>query len=190
MYRLWGVVILIIIGSGLMSHTSWAARAYVTDQFRISLRRGPSTENKILKFLPSGFPVDILETQEGWNLVQAMSDDQNSIKGWILSRYLITRLPWKDRVEPLLQENEILKEKLSALKRKWNSALKLETDKYSKLKALHNACLENIKRLTKENERLRSSQTDRLFMLGALVLLCGLIIGLVAGRQKKRRLIL
>ena len=63
------MIILITFGVCLMGQTSWAKKAYVTDSFRISLRRGPSIENKILEFLPSGMPVEILESKEGWNLV-------------------------------------------------------------------------------------------------------------------------
>ena len=48
----------------LLAQTSWAGKAYVTDSFRISLRRGPTIENKILRFVSSGLPVEVLESQE------------------------------------------------------------------------------------------------------------------------------
>lgn len=173
-----------------MSHKSWAANVYVTDQFRISLRRGPSTENKILKFLPSGYPVEILENQEGWSLVHSADGEQESIRGWVLSRYLITRQPWEKQTKSLLQENAILKKKLAGFENEWKAALKQETDKYEKIKAVYDASQKTIQKLMKENERLKFSQRDRLFILGALVLFFGLISGLIVGRQKKRRYLL
>ena len=81
----------------LLSSVSWASKAFVTDNFRISLRRGPRIENKILKFLPSGQPVEILETQEGWTRVRPMGPDQDGLDGWVLSHYIISRTPWQNK---------------------------------------------------------------------------------------------
>ncbi|NQT71024.1 MAG: TIGR04211 family SH3 domain-containing protein [Desulfobacteraceae bacterium] len=170
-----------------MGHTSWAAKGYVTDSFRISLRRGPSIENKILKFLPSGYPVEILKTEEGWSLVHSLADDQENLKGWVLSRYLIIRPPWENQAKLLLQENAVLKEKLAHLEGERDVALKQEADKHVKLKTNHESSQETIQMLTKENENLRFSQKNRLFLSGALVLLCGLISGMLVGRQQKKQ---
>jgi SH3 domain protein len=170
-----------------MSPKSWATNGYVTDQFRISLRRGPSTENKILKFLPSGYPVEILENQQGWSLVRSADDVPESIKGWVLSRYLITRQPWEKQARSLFQENAALKKRLAGFENKWKEALKKETDKYEKLKGVYDASQKTLQRLIKENERLKFSQRDRLFILGAVVLFIGLIGGVIVGRPKKRR---
>ncbi len=170
-----------------MGHTSWAAKGYVTDSFRISLRRGPSTENKILKFLPTGYPVEILKTEEGWSLVHSLADNQENIKGWVLSRYLIIRLPWENQTKLLLQENAVLKEKLARLEGDRDETLKQEADKYVKLKTVHDSSQKTIQILTKENENLKFSQKNRLFLSGALVLLCGLISGMLVGRQQKKQ---
>lgn len=186
MYR-YRLITIIILGLCLTGHTSWAAKGYVTDSFRISLRRGPSTENKILKFFPSGHPVEILETKEGWSLVHSLADGQENLKGWVLSRYLIIRLPWEIQTKSLLQENAALKKKLARLEDGRNGALKQEADKYVKLKTVHASSQKTIQMLTKENENLKSSQKNRLFLSGALVLLCGLISGMIVGRQQKRR---
>lgn len=170
-----------------MGHTGWAAKGYITDSFRISLRRGPSTENKILKFLPSGYPVEIIETKEGWSLVHSIVDDQENLKGWVLSRYLIIRPPWEHQVKSLLQENAVLKEKLARLEGKQDVSLKQEADRYVNLKTVHESSQKTIQMLTKENENLRFSRKNRLFLSGALVLLCGLISGILVGRQQKKR---
>jgi len=182
------LIIPIALGLSIIAQASWAAKAYVTDSFRISLRRGPSIENKILKFLPSGMPVEVLESQEGWSRVQPLESRQRSIKGWVLSRYLITRLPWETQARSLEQENIQLKEKLARIEEEREVTLKRKVADYLELKAAHEIAQETVQTLTRENESLRSSQRNKWFAMGALVLLCGLMIGLViGGKEKKRR---
>ena len=204
----------VILWLCLMGQTTWATNAYVTDFFRISLRRGPSIENKILKFLPSGMPVEILKTQEGWSYIQHLDSDDNDVRGWVLSRYLITRLPWEQQVRSLKEEIGPLKEKLAGIENELAEAAKREqklskelreyidahnklqdeyrslkkaSADYLNLKAAFETIRQTVKTLTIENEDLRISQMNKWFAIGALVLLCGLMIGLVIGRQQKRR---
>ncbi len=182
------LIIPIALGLSIIAQASWAAKAYVTDSFRISLRRGPSIENKILKFLPSGMPVEVLESQEGWSSVHPLKPGQRSIKGWVLSRYLITRLPWETQARSLKQENVQLKEKLARIEEEREETLKRKIGDYMELKAAHETAQETVQTLTRENENLRSSQRNKWFAMGGLVLLCGLMIGLViGGKEKKRR---
>jgi len=181
------LIIPIALGLSLIAQASWAAKAYVTDSFRISLRRGPSIENKILKFLPSGLPVKILESKEGWCRVHPLEPGRSSIKGWVLSRYLITRLPWEIQARSLKQENAQLKEKLARIQEEWEETLRRKVGDYLKLKEACETAQETVQTLTKENESLSSSQRNQWFGTGALVLLCGLMIGLLIGRQQKKR---
>lgn len=165
-----------ILGICLMWQTSWAAGAYVTDSFRISLRRGPSIENKILKFLPSGLPVEISESQEGWSRVQLSENGRTYMQGWVLSRYLVTRLPWKVQAESLKKENARLKEKLTRIKKEHGEA-----------DSQHQQLIETVQTLTRENKGLTSSKRSKWLSVGALVLFGGLLIGLVLGGQRKKR---
>jgi len=48
--------------SGIVQEGS-ATKAYVTDTFEITLRTGPSSENRIIAMLFSGHPLDVLNTQ-------------------------------------------------------------------------------------------------------------------------------
>ena len=204
----------ILVGVVSMSVTGWASRAYITDSFRISLRRGPSIENKILKFLPSGLPVDVLESSEGWSRIIPINSDEDDISGWVLSRYLITRRPWEDQAKSLMQGVGPIKQQFDASEKALEEAKLRERELKEKLKeykALHEK-LQNdfmtlekgsgdfltlktanedaqkrVNTLTLENENLKNSQMNRWFALGALVLLCGLMIGLLIGRQQKKR---
>lgn len=165
-----------ILGICLMGQTSWAAKAYVTDSFRISLRRGPSIENKILKFLPSGLPVEISESQEGWSRVQLSKNGRTYMQGWVLSRYLVTRLPWKIQAESLKKETAQLKEKLTRIKKDHEDADHQQQQ-----------LIETVQTLTRENKSLKSSKRSKWLSMGALVLFSGLLIGVVLGGQRKRR---
>ena len=82
---------------------------------------------------------------------------------------------------------------LDGLKKEFE-ALKRGASGYLKLSAAHKVAaskLESVQKeaqeLNAENERLRSSQRNKWFATGALVLLCGLMIGLVFGRQQSKR---
>ena len=72
--------------------------------------------------------------------------------------------------------------------------LKKGAEGYLRLKTLYDAAENNMKiaqaelsKVTAENESLRSSQQNMWFLSGALVLLCGLLIGGIVGRQQKKR---
>ena len=212
--RRYRLIIPLTLGLCLMVQVSWATKVYVTDSFRISLRVGPGIENKILKFLPSGTHLEVLETGESWSQVRLLEPQGSDIRGWVLSRYLITRQPWELQTKFLMDENVQLKEKLSMLEKenhemsqrdqelaseldKYTSAfhklqyehgvLKKEAADYLKMKAAHGNMKKRVDMLARENEVLKSAQMNKWFATGALVLLCGLMIGLVIGRQQKKR---
>ena len=210
-YRL---IIPMTLGLCLMVQVSWATKAYVTDSFRISLRGGPSIQNRILKFLLSGTHLEVLEAGESWSKVRLLEPEGNDINGWVLSRYLITRQPWELQTKYLMHENAQLKERLGILEKenkemsqrdhklaseleKYTSSfhkiqyehgiLKKEAADYLKMKAAHENIKKRVDMLANENEVLMSAQMNKWFATGALVLLCGLMIGLVIGRQQKKR---
>lgn len=80
--------LLLLLLLGLLSVTSaWAgATRYVTDQLVITLRTGQGNQYQILKTLPTGTPLEVL--QQGSNgYVQVRTPDGQV--GWVLSQYLI-----------------------------------------------------------------------------------------------------
>lgn len=219
--RKFRVIILITLGLCLIGGTSWASKAYVTDSLKISIRTGPSNKNKIIKYLASGQPVDILKSKDGWSHIRVLEHELGDLEGWILSRYLITRHPWELQARSLKEENAKIKEKLAHIEKDFGETARREqiliketkedTEALEKLQSEHETLRresvdylklkdayertrstlesnqENIKELTQENEALRTSQRNRWFATGALVLFCGLIIGILLGRQQKRR---
>jgi SH3 domain protein len=205
----------------LFSEGVWATGAYVTDSLTITLRSGPSIENKIIAMLSSGQLVEVLDSRGDWSLVSLLKNGQSSKEGWVVSRYLMTRQPWERQATSLTKENTQFKEKLTALEKEFREAVRREKEPeiklketakflnklkkeheslkrgaagYLKLKATNRATqskLESTQKelegLTEKYESLRSSQRNKWFATGAGVLLFGLIVGLVLGRQQKKR---
>ena len=180
-------IILITLGMCLIAQVVPAERAYVTDTFRISLRRGPSVENKILKFLSSGLLVDIQESREGWDQIQVQEGENKTLEGWVLSRYLINRLPWKMQTESLLQENTTLKEELAGIQKGLKQKLLQSQTRIKELIANYEGTLKTVQSLVAENKPLKSSLKIELIVMGAVILFLGMLIGRMAGRQGRRQ---
>jgi SH3 domain protein len=171
----------VLLGLSLMVQPSWAERAYVTDTLRVTFRTGPSTENKIISTLNSGEPLEVLETQGDWTRVRLLGPDRGQKTGWIKAQYLVTRLPWEVQATTLGEENARLKEEIGKIRKQLSEAVLREQGLTKELR-------ENTEALGKlRGEKFRSSYRTKWFATGALVLLCGLMIGLVIGRQQKRR---
>jgi SH3 domain protein len=188
MPRFWNVFfVLAALGFSLIAQTSWASRAFVTDNFRISLRRGPSIENKILRFVPSGLPVEILETQDGWSRVKILEGEDAILEGWVLSRYLVNRLPWENQAKNLQEQNAELKEKLATLDQRWENKIRREQSLSQELKKEFELAREKAQTLAEENDILKSAKRQKWFTTGGLVLFSGLVVGLLVGKQPRRR---
>jgi SH3 domain protein len=205
----------------MVTQSGWATTAYVADSFEITLRTGPSIENKIIAMPSSGQPLEVLDAEGDWTHVRMRKADGDSVEGWVLTRYLSTRLPWEVQAEALSTENISLREKLAYAEKELKEATAGEQDLAAKLKESTEALTDvraeydslkrraadylkleaayeanrskletgeaDVQRLTEEIKQLRSSKRNRWFLTGALVLLSGLIIGLVIGRQQRRR---
>ena len=151
------VILCLLLCACLMVQSSWGGTAYVTDSFRISLRRGPSIENKILKFLDSGSPVEVIETsEEGWSLVQSLAPGDEEVQGWVLSRYLITRLPWKDQVKEMEDQVTHIKERADRLDKELSETLEREKGLMKEVEKT----TKELKVLNKEYDTLRKGSAD------------------------------
>jgi SH3 domain protein len=212
------MMLLFISGFFGITQQGWADKAYVTDSFEITLRTGPSNENRIIAMLFSGRPLEVLGTQGEWSQVKVLDDGK---EGWVLSRYLVIRLPWEVQARKLKEDLVSLNGKLNRVQKEFTDEsqqrqglaaeikrkteelealskeyleLKKGAEGYLSLKTLYEAAEKNMKtaqaelsKLTAENENLKSSHQNRWLLSGALVLLCGLLIGGIAGRQQKKR---
>jgi SH3 domain protein len=208
----------VLIGSFLafFAVTGFAESMYISDRLKVTVRRGPSTEYKILDIAESGERVEILETGEDWTLVRL----DNGKEGYVTTRYLMANPTHAIRLEQLqakhksltqqaaalLEENTSLREEnkklLSTLSGTEKSMKKLDND-YQELKAgsaeflslktkykqVSEQLTEQTKKadiLDKELSKVELNQYIKWFLAGSGVLLVGFVIGFSAKRQRRR----
>ncbi len=209
---------IVFLGIVLMcfSANGFAESMYVTDQLKLTLRSGPSTEHKILAVVESGQKVEILEPGDDWSLVR----NAKGKEGYVLTRYLMAEPTHNVRLEKLQRKHKALTQQAATLleentrfrseNKKLKSALnknektlqKLRLD-YDKLKAgsaeylelkeksktVSRQLAEQTKRADTLDEELRSVETNQYikwFLAGSGVLLMGFIVGFSARRQRRR----
>lgn len=79
-----------------------AASAWVTDQFEITLRSGPSTSNAITRMLDSGTELEVIERDRdsGYSRVRTAGGTE----GWVLTRYLMNEASAREQLEKLTSQ--------------------------------------------------------------------------------------
>ncbi len=91
-----------------------------------------------------------------------------------------------EKLEKAVNELNAVRTKYDSLKEASGSLLELQENHERSLKSLQEART-TLETLQKENMVLKSSQRNRWFLSGAVVLLVGLIFGLIMGRQQRKR---
>ncbi|MCB1985745.1 MAG: TIGR04211 family SH3 domain-containing protein [Burkholderiales bacterium] len=79
-----------------------AEQRYVTDNFEITLRTGPSGNHAIQRMIKSGAALEVLEQDEenGYSLVRT----NGGVEGWVLSRYLMREPAARVQLENLVKQ--------------------------------------------------------------------------------------
>jgi len=212
---------LLVLTLFLIWEPTRAEQTYVTDSFEITLRTGPSTRNQVIGMPSSGQVVEVLESGGDWSRVRIRDEQGKGKEGWVLSRYLMTRIPWEMQAMALKRENVEIKDKLARIEAELNEKIKTERELSTKLKETEEALqkLDNdyktlregaadylnlsaqfektqrtlantqkeLQGLTEAHLRLKSAQNHRWLAIGAIILLLGLFIGALIGRQEKKR---
>ena len=209
---------LILIGFCLafFSATGFAETKYISDKLKVTVRRGPSTEYKIIDIAESGERVEILEPGQEWTLVRL----GNGKEGYVTTRYLIAgpthavlleQLQAKQKsltqqAAALLEENTKLREdnkRLASALQSTEKTLKTTDADYKELKAgsaeyltlktkykkVNEQLSEQSQRaakLDKELSKVELNQYIKWFLAGSGVLLVGFIVGFSARRGRRR----
>lgn len=100
----------------LLAFAAGAANAqarYVSDRLEVTLRTGTSTQHAIVRMLPSGARVDVLETDEGTDYVRVRTTD--GIEGWVLGRYLMDQPAARDQLAAANRRVEELRARVADL---------------------------------------------------------------------------
>jgi len=127
---------------------------YITDQLEITLRSGQSTKHQIVRMLPSGTTVEVLEAGEEGKYTRVRTEQ--GTEGWVLTRYLDEQASARQRLKNtntrlnrLKDENKRLKSELS----------KTRTDKHS-LDKDKNALTNQSNKLQQELNRIKRVSAD------------------------------
>ena len=150
---------------------AYAETRYVTDIFQVTLRSGKSTKNGIVRMLPSGTALKVLENDRasGYTRVTTPSGKE----GWILTRYLMDLPPARARLsrsETKLASNEQnmgqMKQELQSLTEKTREleeerkALSEQNLKLSKELTSIKQVSSNAIRLSNDNQRLKKQMAE------------------------------
>ncbi len=190
---------------------------YVNDYLVITLRTGMGPEYRIIKTLPSGTALAVLEEVDQYVRVKTPS----GVEGWVGKQYLRDTPVARDqlvqlnsRVEKLGSDNRELLSERSVLQKRIadlqsdQARLTQENDHVTKENRHLTKVSARPLELQKENERLKSeaaqsraeasqlgeknrkletSSVQKWFMAGSAVLLLGIITGLILPKLKRRK---
>jgi SH3 domain protein len=146
---------LALAGLLLTSVAATGETRYISDNIPVTLRSGPSVENRILKNLPAGARVDVTGADEasGYSQVRVASD---GTEGWILTRYLTDQPVARDR---LAASEKDLADARSRVKELEAQVASLTDDLAATRERLEQASANN-KNVTSELEDIRSASAN------------------------------
>lgn len=211
-FRLSGLVLLLC----LFSASVYGETMYVSDILKLTLRTGPSIENKIIAVIESGQMMEVIQFGDEWSQVRLPSGKE----GWVLSRYLTTDETNNIKLErletmhnnltiqaaELLEENNRLKTENTRLSTEFKAgqkelvktksdyeALKAESAEFLTLKANYNRAASQLaeqtaraKQLEEQLSSLEMNTYIKWFLAGSGVLIVGFLIGFSTKRQRRR----
>ncbi|MCP4300306.1 MAG: TIGR04211 family SH3 domain-containing protein [Gammaproteobacteria bacterium] len=115
---------------GLMAGSAaFAAPAWVSDQFEVTLRSGPSTSNAIQLMIDSGLRLEVLErdADSGYSRVRT----PGGTEGWVLNRYLMSEPSAREQLQKLTSQLTNANSRGTSLNTQMN-AVKAEYDSANK----------------------------------------------------------
>ncbi len=127
-----------------------ATQRFITDQLSAPLRAGSGSQYKILAFLKSGTPLQLIQTEtadDTWSQVQT----ENGTSGWIQTKYLSSTPSAQQRLIQTKQEISIKNTQLQSLK---HSVAQLNAE-LSQLKASSGSLEKQLQSTQIEYDRLQ-----------------------------------
>lgn len=131
----------------LFASIAQADPAWVSDQFEIMLRSGPSTSNAIQLMVDSGTQLEVLErdTETGYSRVRT----PGGTEGWVLTRYLMSEPSAREQLETLTSQLTNANSRGTSL-----------NDQLAAVRAEHNSANRRIAALEGENEDLEDELAE------------------------------
>lgn len=152
------VLFLLLIPLALSVRPAIADTRYVSDELIVTMRSGMGTEYKILKYLKTGTPMEVLE-EEGDYLRVRTGDGE---EGWVLKQYITTETPktsvisgLRHEIDRLKATVDELKDKRDSLQAELNAAGRSHSEKVRELEKAASASSEDASRTARELEKLK-----------------------------------
>lgn len=94
--------VIVLCAASFVSFTAFGESAWVSDEFEVTLRTGPSTSNAIELMLASGTELELLEedAESGYSRVVT----PGGTEGWVLNRYLMSEPAAREQLAILTQQ--------------------------------------------------------------------------------------
>lgn len=155
----------------LVASQAAAESAWVSDQFEITLRTGPSTSNAIERMLPSGTELEVLErdAENGYTRVRTAG----GAEGWVLSRYLMQEPSAREQLIRLTEQltsatsrGSSLNSQLGAIRSEVETATRRIAELEREKRALEQELAEirrtaaNVLSINEQNAALRDQLTN------------------------------
>ncbi|MFP4391900.1 MAG: TIGR04211 family SH3 domain-containing protein [Desulfohalobiaceae bacterium] len=201
----------------LLTASAQAQTLYVSDQFQITMRTGPSQEHKIISMLNTGTKLLVLDELPDWILVRTPDGKE----GWVLRRYTMQRIPRDQEINQLqnklqeLQDQASSSQNMSSLleneKMELQSVLQELERELEDLQQRHQSLredagnIEEIKKelqrsktalelnrrqvssLRQENQELRSKNNLYWFLAGGGTFTLAGLLGFLLGRMQRKK---
>ena len=173
------IFLIFLVCSLLISTQVSAEKRYVTDQFEITLRSGPSGNHAIQRMVKSGSSLEVLEQDKdsGYSKVQTIG----GIEGWVLTRYLMREPAARAQLENLVKQvtgnapqNSSIRSQMGLIKTEYDNANSrindLEQEKEQLEKQLNEikSAAANVLAIDAENQQLHQKFAEAKSQLNAL----------------------
>jgi SH3 domain protein len=148
-------------------------------EVNLTLRTGAGTQYRIIGSLSTGDVAKVLTRTEGWTKVRTAEGKE----GWVSAGFLQASPPAQVQLERLGREAEELRRQVAELSEE-TTDLRASKDE---LESGDEAQRLELDRLTRENFELRAGARWPEWITGAGIVLVGMALGAVLGRNANRR---
>lgn len=212
--------ILTILFLSILGSTAIAEEIrYVSDKLIITIRTGPSIQNKIVRKIDSGARLEVFDTSDDGKYSQIRT--KNGVEGWVLSQYLIeepiaahrlrraeknlvraqekasqleTRVKGlNDQIKELKTENTRLiknsremKSEITSISKAASRPIELDRENKELRESLGKISTE-LQVVSNQYQKIKDSDQQEWFIIGAGVLLAGMLLGFLIPKLRFTR---
>jgi len=164
----------------LPAAVSHAQNAWIMEkEVNLTLRTGAGTQYRIIGGVKTGDAVTILTRGDGWTQVRIA----NGKEGWVSEGFLQPEPPAQVALSQLERDTESLRDQIEMLSKE-TAELRSANDK---LTGSDSSQRLEVDRLTRENYKLRAGARWPEWITGGVIVLVGLALGALLGRNAGRR---